>query len=53
MKYLFNGFKIAMGSALLVCYLTDVISELPYSVIAVALGGILMVDGIQSVRSAR
>lgn len=53
MKHLFNGAKIATGITLVICYLTEVISELPYSIIAVALGGVLMVDGIQSVRSAR
>ncbi|MFJ4692928.1 hypothetical protein [Streptomyces sp. NPDC088766] len=53
MKYLLNGFKMVIGLALVACYLAEVISELPYSIIAVALGGVLMVDGTRSVRSAR
>ncbi|MFF7265576.1 hypothetical protein ACFZCL_35575 [Streptomyces sp. NPDC008159] len=53
MKRLINGVQVVCGLTLLLLYLTDVVSEVPWSIFTVLLGGGLVVDGARGLLANR
>jgi len=52
-NHLIDAARILCGSVLLLLHLTDVVSEVPYSVFAVLLGAGLVVDAVRNIVAKR
>ncbi|MGW0839113.1 hypothetical protein ACWD26_02940 [Streptomyces sp. NPDC002787] len=53
MNRLINGVKVVCGLTLLLLYLTDVVTAVPWSIFAILLGGGLAVDGTRGLLAKR